>query len=922
MVLFFVVATCLLLWPLPIHLWNAIPGGTGDPLLTIWIQSWGYHALSNLDLRGLFQANIFYPAPLTLALSDHMLSDLLVFGPAYGLSGNPVLGQNLVLLSSFLLSGLGMYALAFYWTERVGPSLVAGFIFAFFPARFAQIGHIQLLSLQWAPLALLFLDRYLRDRRWRNQLLAALFIALQVWASFYNGYFLCLLCGVYYCWFHLWRRELPRPRDGLIALWLGITLLPVSYPYLQLKHAFAFQRNLDEVILYSADLGKSYLSVPRENWLYGRWLRPFEALNGPGEKALFFGFVPLLLAAVGVIRGLLRKDGSSRFLVTAFAGILALSFLLSFGPVLFWFEKAVFSPMPYRLFYDTVPGFSSMRVPARAMLLGAMALAMLAAWGLRGVRREFLLSIVVLIAIGVEYRVGPLHLSEIPVGDQVPEVYTWLAKNHLKDDVVLELPMGDPQTDTWYTYFSTYHFQPIVNGYSGFTPDYFLQVEAEMARPVDRKALQYLAAFGVKTILIHRSRMDPRPWDRLVSEGALTQVRRLGDVDLLRLAGTQTTGQMSLVGLDLKQVSRDTEFDLGVQMAPAGGTWKNPGPLGAVPATVEWGGPGAPLISNVPVVLPRVLVGPRSIKLKVRSPDVTGRYHLSVHLDGQSVEHEVVVANGFPDRPQMSLSKVPAGLRFDLRNDLAHLAVDGSPETRWMSFEPQMPGSCFELDFFSAARTEGLKIQLGPDTENYPRALRVFRSDDRKAWTDVGNLDLVLQLDRKPTKQQDSFSAWFWPAQEGRYLRVCLDGYEPRYWWSVAELGVWGRYTAQRATTSFSQPNLSFELSWSSFSVQPNGINVVVTARNQGRETWLRTGPSGLGAVRMAFRWFDPSGSEIMEPQRVSLSTPIEPGESARFAALVRRPPQSGKYTLRAQLVTEGRMWQERWLSREVVLDE
>ena len=337
----FVLLTLLALWPLPMHLWNEIPGGAGDPLLTIWIHSWTCHALANFDLGGLFQANIFYPAPLTLALSDHMLSNLLVFAPVYWASGNPVLGHNLVLLTSFLLSGLAMYILAFHWTRRVGPSLVAGFIFAFFPARFAQIGHIQLLNLQWSPLALLFLDLYLRDRCWRNQLLCVLFITLQVWASFYTGYFLCLLCGLYYAWYHLWQREFPRPRDGFILLLLGVTVLPVSYPYLELKRIFKFQRDVGEAVLYSADLGKSFLSVPRESWLYAGLLRRFEAQYGFGEKMLFLGFVPLALAILGTVRGLLLRDRTSRFVVTVFVGILAFSFLLSLGPALRWFEATI-----------------------------------------------------------------------------------------------------------------------------------------------------------------------------------------------------------------------------------------------------------------------------------------------------------------------------------------------------------------------------------------------------------------------------------------------------------------------------------------------------------------------------------------------------------------------------------------------------
>jgi hypothetical protein len=226
------------------------------------------------------------------------------------------------------------------------------------------------------------------------------------------------------------------------------------------------------------------------------------------------------------------------------------------------------------------------------------------------------------------------------------------------------------------------------------------------------------------------------------------------------------------------------------------------------------------------------------------------------------------------------------------------------------------------MDFFSSVNTNGVKIDLGEDTPNYPRAIRVLLSEEGTDWNEVGSLELVLELNQRPSARRNGFSAWFWPEQQGRWAKVCLDDYEPRYWWSVSELGIWGDYVSGPPLTSFSRPALTFELSWQSLSVQPNGVQSVVTAVNRGQETWLSTGPSGRGAVRLAFRWFDQHEQELMEPQRVNLPVPIGPGETATFSALISRPTQSGKYVLRAQLVTEGHMWQERWLTREVVIDQ
>jgi hypothetical protein len=47
----------------------------------------------------LFNANIYYLASNTLALSEHLLGVLSIFAPAYALTGNPILAYNVVFFS-------------------------------------------------------------------------------------------------------------------------------------------------------------------------------------------------------------------------------------------------------------------------------------------------------------------------------------------------------------------------------------------------------------------------------------------------------------------------------------------------------------------------------------------------------------------------------------------------------------------------------------------------------------------------------------------------------------------------------------------------------------------------------------------------------------------------------------------------------
>lgn len=89
-----------------------------DSLLNTWILTWDYHALGSRPLE-LFNANIFYPARNSLALSEHMIGNLPIFAPLMFLTQNPILAANGVVFASFVLSGISMFALVRYWTGRV-----------------------------------------------------------------------------------------------------------------------------------------------------------------------------------------------------------------------------------------------------------------------------------------------------------------------------------------------------------------------------------------------------------------------------------------------------------------------------------------------------------------------------------------------------------------------------------------------------------------------------------------------------------------------------------------------------------------------------------------------------------------------------------------------------------------------------------
>src|SRR5262245_20415587 len=225
--------------PLLLHFSTHIANDPGDPLLNAWILAWDSHALMT-DPWNLFNANIPYPAEHTLAFSEHLLGVLPIFAPAYVLTGNPIFAYNMVFFLSFVLSGIAMFLLVHYWTHNFWASLISGSLFAFAPIRFGQLGHLQLLNLYWAPLAFLFLERFLRSRRWWDLAGCVLFYWLQILSSVYLGWFTTIavaLYALYYMFFvdrELRSRSLIPQYAAFVASSL-LLLLPIHLPYFRVE---------------------------------------------------------------------------------------------------------------------------------------------------------------------------------------------------------------------------------------------------------------------------------------------------------------------------------------------------------------------------------------------------------------------------------------------------------------------------------------------------------------------------------------------------------------------------------------------------------------------------------------------------------------------------------------------------------------
>jgi hypothetical protein len=225
-------------WPVVLHLSTGIPENLGDPLLNIWILGWDASHLLRFPsghlgaLSGFWNANIFYPEPLTLAYSEHLLAQAVQILPVYALSGNLILCYNLLFLSTFVLSGLGVFLLVRELTGNGRAAFLAGLLYGFALFRAAHFGHVQVLSSQWMPFVLFGLRRYFVTRRWTALAgAAAALIAQNLSCGYYLIFFAPFAAA--YVMYEIASRRLFRDVRLLASLLLaGAVVALATIPFL------------------------------------------------------------------------------------------------------------------------------------------------------------------------------------------------------------------------------------------------------------------------------------------------------------------------------------------------------------------------------------------------------------------------------------------------------------------------------------------------------------------------------------------------------------------------------------------------------------------------------------------------------------------------------------------------------------------
>ncbi|RJP34675.1 MAG: hypothetical protein C4536_02440 [Actinobacteria bacterium] len=486
----FLVLVFLFTVPFALHAGDAVLSSHVDNLLNVWIISWDGHALVTSPTN-LFQANMNYPSPDSLAFSEDLFSLALVAAPISWITGNAVFAYNFVSLIGFALCAYTMYLLVKYLTANRPAAFVAGVFFAFVPYHFSTIVHVHVSLYFLQPLILLFLFRYVDEGKPRFLVGLGIAFTAQALMSWYQLAFSSIPIGL----FIIWRIVSPRRREyaryllcivGVLFLCM-LVVIPFALPYFRLHRNIPEKESEPAINVISSAKSGDFFRVLPQNYFYDK-LGFLKTGSPGGGDALFPGFLifPLAVLALVYVFGRRKRGGADReddaepppasgdegeelhpqadtdpspqepqppapaappgprrdyFAFFVVLGLVC--FVLSLGP-----EPHGVSNIFYKALHK-LPIYGFVRFPIRYHIMVLLSLAVVAGYGAtwlynwfaRRKNRRWAAAAVSAVAalMLLEFLIVSLPYTGVAVGDAVPQVYRDL--EGIEGAVVVEAPM-------------------------------------------------------------------------------------------------------------------------------------------------------------------------------------------------------------------------------------------------------------------------------------------------------------------------------------------------------------------------------------------------------------------------------------------------------------------------------------------------
>lgn len=492
----------MLTWPLVLNPTSRLVGHPGNDN---WNHVWGYWWVADELARGEWPLRtelLSHPRGGTLYFIDTI--QVLLFLPLQ-LLGGPALAYNAAIFTGLAFAGFCAWLLARRVTGDAAAAGVAMVIYGASPHLLGQAynGISETVCAGWLPLTLWCLLRLLDRASWGRALALALAGALCILTSWYYGLFAALAGLIVVIWTAL--RQPLGVRWGRVAAGLGLAAALALCLVLPLFSAFSASLEASDALV-TRDPGFVEASLLNHNITDVLAFLRISKEPSPdlfalyGEElviVIYVGWAGLLLAGLALWRTRRWRE------LSLWVWLGALFFVFSLGPYLnVGGEYLEISgrrlPLPFLVLFEAFPVFDRISHPFRFVTGVSLAVAMLAAHGLRHALR--LRSPVVRVAavgllavlVLLEIRLGSPASLPVPTSDaRIPAAYAAMAEDPVPG-AVLDLPLTLPNLErAIYVWYQSEHGRPVPWGLNDPMPRQLLdnrltatliRVEATRAR--------------------------------------------------------------------------------------------------------------------------------------------------------------------------------------------------------------------------------------------------------------------------------------------------------------------------------------------------------------------------------------------------------------------------------------------------------
>jgi hypothetical protein len=490
-----------------------------DTVLNAGILEWGYRALTSPQLR-LFDWPAGFPFSNSLAATENLIGWQILYTPLRAMGVSIAAAYNILLLTALVISALGAALLTRRFGGDKSAGAVAGLVFGFGPFHVGHMLHLQSMGVCWAPFAILFLDRYLEQRRLNDAVALAVMFVMSSLCSIYFGVFLSIVLPLYVilCWVFKrypvdWRSALGLVLTGAVSV---VLMMPVISHYLQFNRSVGYHHPESMLAGLSLEVAAP-LRVPDwlALWSWSPLVRVSDFRSALTFTSAFPGIAALSLALYALVRGLRDITWKRTVFVLFTLGVAC--YLLALGPIL---KPINFNempgtgwlPMPGKIFM-LIPGI---RWPMRIFFFALLSFSVLSGIGLMFVRQRMsprwrnaiLIGGIALIAIESWPRLWYVERSANAIDPiALSDAYPFLASEQDRGGVV-ELPVADrtgwkTRFLTRYTYASAAHQRRIVAIHGGVRPALTDSLLDAAIHAPDSASMRLLASHGVTRLVIH-----------------------------------------------------------------------------------------------------------------------------------------------------------------------------------------------------------------------------------------------------------------------------------------------------------------------------------------------------------------------------------------------------------------------------------